>query len=229
MEKGNEITEKKGREIMKKSLFQRVRDVVVADVHNILDEKERKNPIALLNQYLRDSEREVQKIEKLIERQKMLKTNFFRELEQTRYLAKKRTRQAEIARQAGEAELEMRAVQEAEYYEGQAVHLEDMYMKTMEQVEELQQKLGHMKNKLKEMHAKRMELMARENVAHANRRMNDTMNKMSDGNPFLRFEEMEENIRELEARVHEEYERDTFDLRIAKLEKQLKEKESAHQ
>jgi phage shock protein A len=214
---------------MKKSLFQRVRDVVLADIHNVLDEQERKNPIALLNQYLRDGERETQKIEKLIERHKMLKTNFFRELEQARYMAKKRKHQAQVANQAGETALEERALQEAEYYEGQANRLEDMYTKTVEQIEELQQRLGEMKNKLKEMHTKRMELMARENVAHVNRRINDTFHKISEGNPFLRFEEIEEHIRNLELRINNDYVRDTFDLKIAKLEKQLKEKESVHQ
>jgi phage shock protein A len=209
---------------MKKSLFQRVRDVVLADVHQILDEKEKKNPIALLNQYLRDSEREVQKIERLIERHQKLKADFYRETEQARYLATKRKRQAEIASEANEAALEARALQEAEYYEEQATRLHNLYTQTAEQIEELHQRLRDMRNKLKEMHTKRMELMARENIAHVNRRINDTIHKVSVGNPFLRFEEIERYISDLEFRVNEEYERDTFDLRIAKLEKQLKEK-----
>ncbi|MFX3625222.1 MAG: PspA/IM30 family protein [Ectobacillus sp.] len=214
---------------MKKSLFQRMRDVVLADVHSMLDEQERKNPIALLNQYLRDGEREVQKIEKLIERHKMLKASFLRDLEQSRYMMKKRKHQAEVARQAGAHDLEARAVQETEYYEGQVARLEEMHANTFEQVDELQQRLAEMKNKLKEMHAKRMELMARENMAHANRRINDTLYKISEGSPFLRFEEVEEHIRNLEMRITEEYERDTFDLKIARLERELKEKESVPQ
>ncbi|GAA3327717.1 hypothetical protein GCM10020331_068780 [Ectobacillus funiculus] len=47
-----------------------------------------KNPIALLNQYLRDGEQET-KIEQLIERHGMLKTNFLREKEQAAYMAEK--------------------------------------------------------------------------------------------------------------------------------------------
>lgn len=43
----------------------------------------------MLNQYLRDSEREITKIEKLIERHKTLKSNFARELEQARYFVNK--------------------------------------------------------------------------------------------------------------------------------------------
>ena len=211
---------------MKQSLFQRIRNIVMADLHNALDEKERQNPIALLNQYLRDGEQETKKIEQLIERHGMLKTNFLREKEQAAYMAEKRKQQADIARQAGAADLEARAWKEAEYYEGQASRLADAHAKTAEQVEELQRQLTEMKNKLKEMQTKRMELMARENMAHANRRIHDTLGKMSKDNPFIRFEEIEEHMRDLEIRVHEAYERDTFDYRIAKLEKELK--ESAH-
>ncbi|MBO9128331.1 PspA/IM30 family protein [Bacillus sp. 165] len=209
---------------MKKSLFQRVRDVVLADFHQMLDEKEKQNPLALLNQYLRDSEREVKKVEKLIERHQTLKADFYRELEQAHYLASKRKRQAHIAREANETALEARALEEAQYYEEQTSKLQDLYTRTTEQVEELERKIHDMKNKLKEMHTKRMELMARENLAHVNRRINDTIHKVSIGNPFLQFEKMEQYIGDLEIRINEEFERDTFDLRIAKLEKHLKEK-----
>lgn len=205
---------------MKRSVFSRVRDVVLADVHQLLDEQEKKNPIALLNQYVRDGEGEVRKIEKLIERQQVLKTNFFKELEDARYMEKKRSHQAVIAEDAGEKELEDRALKEAEYYKKQGDRLATLYDTSIEQIDFLQQRLQEMKNKLKEMHTKRMELMARENVAHANRRMNDTLTKISDNSPFLRFEEIEQYISNLEQRINEDYKRDTFDAKIAKLEKE---------
>ncbi|WP_369900431.1 PspA/IM30 family protein [Bacillus manliponensis] len=210
---------------MKQSLFGRVRDAILADVHNLLDEKERKNPIAMLNQYSRESEREVTKIEKLIERHKTLKTNFLRELEEARYFAAKRAKQAEVAKEAGVIELHERALEEVAYFEGQVGKLEEMHAAVVAQIDELEQKLADMKNKLKEMHAKRMELMARENMAHANRRIHTAVNKMSENNPFLRFEEIENHIRNLELRIHEDDVRDTFDLKIAKLERELQDKE----
>lgn len=210
---------------MKQSLFGRVRDAVLADMHNLLDEKERKNPIAMLNQYLRDSEREVKKIEKLIERHKTLKVNFARELEEARYFVAKRTKQAEVAKEAGVIELHERALEEIAYYEGQVGKLEEMHTAVGAQIDELEQKLADMKNKLKEMHAKRMELMARENMAHANRRIHTAVHKMNENNPFLRFEEIENHIRNLELRIHEDDVRDTFDLKIANLERELKDKE----
>ncbi|EEL51482.1 PspA/IM30 [Bacillus cereus Rock3-44] len=178
----------------------------------------------MLNQYLRDSEREVTKIEKLIERHKTLKSNFARELEQARYFVNKRSKQAIIAQEAGELQLHERALEEVAYYEGQVARLEEMYAGVVEQIDELERRLSEMKNKLKEMNAKRMELMARENMAHANRRMNTALHKMDENNPFLRFEEIEDHIRDLELRMNEDHERDTFDMKIAKLEREMKEK-----
>ncbi|HDX9578869.1 TPA: PspA/IM30 family protein [Bacillus pseudomycoides] len=213
---------------MKQSLFGRVRDAILADLHNTLDEKERKNPIAMLNQYLRDSEREVTKIEKLIERHKTLKSNFAQELEQARYFVNKRSKQAVIAKEAGEMQLHERALEELAYYEGQVARLEEMYAGVLEQIDELERRLREMKNKLKEMNAKRMELMARENMAHANRRMNTALYKMDENNPFLRFEEIETHIRDLELRINEDHTRDTFDMKIAKLEREMKEKKEAY-
>ncbi|UOY93538.1 PspA/IM30 family protein [Ectobacillus sp. JY-23] len=206
---------------MKKTLLQRVRDVVLADLHSALETQEKKNPIALLNQYLRDGVKEVETIEKLVDRHRMLQKNFMHELEQARYMVAKRAKQAGIANQAGEVTLAERAEQESAYYQDQVVRLEKMHATTGEQVEDLQLRLEEMKNKLKEMHAKRMELMARENVANVQRRINDTLYKISGQSSFLRFEEIEEQIRQVEKQVVSGEEQDGFDYKIAQLEKRL--------
>ena len=61
------------------NLLTRIKDSILADFHGILDEKEKKNPITLLNQYLRQCEAEVEKVRKLVERQYSLKDQFTRE------------------------------------------------------------------------------------------------------------------------------------------------------
>ena len=40
-----------------------------ADLHRVLDQKEKQNPIRLLNQYLRQCEQETEKVRALVERQ----------------------------------------------------------------------------------------------------------------------------------------------------------------
>jgi len=211
---------------MMTNLLRRIKDNISAEIHSMLDEQERKNPTAILNQHLRNCEKETKKIETLIKRQTDLKAQFYKEKEQAHYLGAKRLRQADIAAQASEAELESRAREEAEYYKKQAMALEEMYQKAEQDIYLLQNQLQDMKNKLKEMKLKQLELMSRENVAHASKRMNDSVTQFSTDSAFDRFQEVEQQIKDLEMQVNSDYEKNTFDMRIAQLEKELKEKNS---
>lgn len=204
------------------SIFKRIKNNIFADIHNVLDEKERKNPTTMLNQYLRNCESEIKKVEALIKRQSDLKFQFYKEKEQAHYLAAKRLRQGEIAAQANELELVERANKEVEYYKNQALKLEELFEKAEQDIYQLQQQLQEMKNKLQEMKLKRLELMSRENVAHASKRMNESTQKFSEENPFYCFSEVERQIQDLEMQVSEDYEQNTFDARMAKLERELK-------
>ena len=40
------------------NIFTRIKDAISADIHQLLDEKEQKNPIASLNHYIRQSEQQ---------------------------------------------------------------------------------------------------------------------------------------------------------------------------
>ena len=84
------------------NLFSRMKQTISADFHDLLDKKEQKNPIGMLNQYLRQCEQETEKVGKLLERQYLLKEEFTREYNQAQNLAEKRKHQAEIAKQSGE-------------------------------------------------------------------------------------------------------------------------------
>lgn len=201
------------------SLLQRIRNAILADLHEALDQKERKNPIALLNQYLRDSEKEVKKVEKLIERHQLLKEEFHRELKYAEYMANKRSHQAEIAEKANEAQLLEMALQEKGHYEQRIESLRQSYENTISQLVELEQKYREMKLKLKDMHMKRLELMGRENLARANQTINKTIHQADIGTSYSRFDEIEHYIENLEIRANANYQSSTFDARIAELEK----------
>jgi len=199
----------------------------MADLHEILDQKESQNPIALLNEYLRQCEQEVEKAWKLVERQRLLKEELTREYHHAKELADKRKHQAEIASQAGETELYQFIAQEQAKYEERAVRLRESLSQALRQLEELEQKYEEMKHKLKDMHIKRMELMGRENVARAHFRMNQVLGQDGyGGKPFSRFEEIEQYLERLEQKVNLAYYSSTVDARIAQLEKELKSKET---
>lgn len=203
------------------NLFTRIKDVIAADLHKMLDEKEKKNPTVMLNQFMRNCEVEVKKVEGLIKRQGELKSKFYLELEHAEYMAKKRAHQVDIAMKAGEEELEKRAHEEAVYYKEQALKLEGLYKKSKKDEYDLQNQLQDMRNKLKEMHTRRLELMSRENVAHANKRMNVSLTDLSADGPNTCFADVERQIERLEEMVHEDYERTSFDMRMSNLEREL--------
>ena len=209
------------------NIFTRIKDSISADLHDLMDKKEQKNPIAALNQYLRQSEQEKDKVRKLIERQYRLKEEFTREYTLAQDLAAKRLKQASIAEKAGEEEMQDFAMREYEEYQARAERMKTSREESVKQLEMLEQKYEEMKHKLKDMHLRRMELMGRENIAKASHQINRVIEDTSD-KPFSRFAEMEQYIENLEYKVNSAYYRSTFDSKIAKLEKEMNEQETAN-
>lgn len=201
-------------------LFTRLKNTIVADLHGVMDQKEQKNPIALLNQYLRESEQETEKVRKLLERQYQLKDEFTREYNQAVELVEKRKHQAEIASQAGETELSQFALAEQNQYEERAARLKETMVNANQQLVELEQKYEEMKHKLKDMNIRRLELMGRENVSRAQHKMNQVLDNQTYSNQsYSRFQEIDSYLERLEQQVNSSYYRNTIDARIAQLEK----------
>ncbi|CAG9620964.1 PspA/IM30 family protein [Sutcliffiella rhizosphaerae] len=203
------------------NLFSRIKQTISADFHEVLDKKEQQNPIAMLNQYLRDCEREVEKVRNLVERQHRLKEEFIREYREARNLAEKREAQAKIAEKAGEVELQEFASREHMQYQERASHLKSSLEKTSKDLSSLEQKYEEMKHRLKDMYIKRMELMGRENVARATHRMNQVVDAKQMESSYTRFNEMENYLDRLEHQVNTNYHRNTIDAKIASLEKEI--------
>ncbi len=209
------------------NLFNRIKNTVLADINEVLDKKDNKNPISLLNQYLRECEIETEKVRKLVERQYLLKEEFTREYTQAQELADKRKRQAEIAAQAGETELTIFASDEYAHYEERAARLKETLNHAAEQLAELERKYEEMKHMLKDMHIRRLELMGRENVTRAQNKMNKVLDKDKfSSKSYARFQEIEMYLDRLEQQVTTSYNRNTIDARIAQLEKEMKKEET---
>jgi lia operon protein LiaH len=209
------------------NLLTRLKNTVMADLNEALDRKEKQNPIALLNQYLRQCEQETEKTGKLIERQATLKVEFAKELAQAVELSEKRKYQAEIALKAGETELHQFAAAEHQQYAERAERLKVSLAHVEEQLSELERKHQEMRHKLKDMHLRRMELMGRENITRANVRINTVLdsNKVSDQSTS-RFQEIENYIYRLEQQVNNSFYHNKIDARVAQLEKEIRIKES---
>ncbi|MEH7115470.1 PspA/IM30 family protein [Neobacillus niacini] len=200
------------------NLFTRIKNIITADLNEALDKKEIQNPIVLLNQYLRQCEQETDKVGKFLERQTALKDEFTKELQAAEELASKRKYQAEIALNAGETELYQFAADEQQLYSTRADRLRASLEQVNGQLSELEKKHVEMKNKLKDMQLRRMELMGRENVTRANHKMNQVL----EYKPISRFEEIENYIDRLENQVNRSYNQTSIESRIEQLEKDMK-------
>jgi len=201
------------------NLLTRIKDVIVADLHNMVDEKEKKNPASTLNQFIRSCESEVKKVEVLIKRQGDVAKKFAEEKEYAEFMLNKREHQVMIASRAEEKELEDHAISEVAYYKDQVSNLTSMLNNAKNDELELQHKHQKMQNKLKEMHNKRLELMSRENMAHASHRATTVLSEQVDKiNPFSA---MEEQMNRLEKLVKENDIKSNFDSLIANLEREL--------
>ena len=209
------------------NLLTRIKDSIMADLHAAVDQKEKKNPIALLNQYLRQCEQETEKVRKLLERQYALKDEFTREHSQAVELAEKRKYQAEVASKAGEMELYEFASAEHQQYSSRVERLGTSLLQVQDQLGELERKYQEMKHKLKDMHLRRMELMGRENVTRANLQINQVLDSNTYSNKsYSKFKEIENYLDRLEHQVNSSFYRNTIDARVAQLEKEMKLEES---
>ncbi|MFF2447985.1 PspA/IM30 family protein [Neobacillus sp. NPDC058068] len=209
------------------NLFTRIKDVIVADLNETLQKKEKENPIALLNEYLRQCEQETAKVGKLVERQSQLKDEFRREYSQAMELAEKRKYQAEIALKAGEEELCQFATAEHQQYSERAQRLNASIASVSKQLQELERKHEEMKRKLKDMQLRRMELMGRENVTRANIGMNQVLESDSYSNQYnLKFKDIETYLDRLEQKVTSYFNGNTIDAQVAQLEKERDTKEN---
>lgn len=208
-------------------LFTRIKNSVTADLHDLLDQKEQRNPIKMLNQYLRECEQETEKVRLLVERQYRLKEKFTREYEEAKNLAEKRAYQVEVASRAGEVELYDFVLAEKNQYVERTERLQKVVQEVSKQLEELEHKYMGMKHKLKDMQLKRLEIMGRENTARANQRMDKVLDHQTGASPSrVHFEEMEYYLNRLENQVNTNYYRSKIDEKIAQLENDEKNKET---
>lgn len=84
-------------------IFAKIKRTVEAELFDIVEKKEQKNPIAMLNQYLREAQKETEKAMKLLERQQLLKKEFEREWQDAVRMQDKRLKQAALAAEAGKS------------------------------------------------------------------------------------------------------------------------------
>jgi len=199
------------------NLLNRIKDVVVADVNRFLDERERKNPTAMLNQLVRNCEHEVKKVENLLKKRSELSARLFGELEEAMGMKHKRARHLDLAKTTGEDELVAMATEELAHFTARTESLGEAYEIAKQDEYETQLQLDTMRDKLKDLHARRDEILEQE------KKEDEPVVNLKTEKGVSHFTDIEEKIAHLEALIKKEAQRMTFDERMDKLERELAE------
>jgi lia operon protein LiaH len=204
------------------TLWKRFKYAFEADLHNAFDKKEQKNPIAMLNQYIREAEKQTEKTGTWIERQSQLKIQLEKELQESQEMLAKRTTQLELANQTNEGELIDFAKAEVAAYTNRAEVLQASISRTTAELFGLEQKYEEMKHKVKDMKVRQLQLMGKENVTRAHHQMDRMLQPESSKNAdnrLVAFDEMEQYIDRLGQRIEKNHDVSSMERRLAQLEK----------
>lgn len=201
------------------NLFQRFKYTIEADLHQLFDKKEQKNPIAMLNQYIREAEKQTEQTGKLLERQGQLKEKLEQEFKQNAELLAKRESQLKLATTSGEQDLIDFASDEVAAYTARNNTLQASIEASTREYFELERKFETMKHKIKDMKVRQLQLMGKENVTRAHHQMDGMIAKNNKTN----FEDLESYIDKLSYQIDKDHEVTSFESRLAQLEKNVTE------
>lgn len=201
------------------NLFQRFKYTIEADLHQLFDKKEQKNPIAMLNQYIREAEKQTEQTGKLLERQGQLKEKLEHEFKQNAELLAKREAQLKLATTSGEQDLIDFASDEVAAYTARNNTLQASIEASTREYFELERKFETMKHKIKDMKVRQLQLMGKENVTRAHHQMDGMIAKNNKTN----FEDLESYIDKLAYQIDKDHEVTSFESRLAQLEKNVAE------
>jgi len=199
------------------NLFQRFKYTIEADLHQLFDKKEQKNPIAMLNQYIREAEKQTEQTGKLLERQGQLKEKLEQEFKQNAELLAKRESQLKLATTSGEQDLIDFASDEVSAYTARNNTLQASIEASTREYFELERKFETMKHKIKDMKVRQLQLMGKENVTRAHHQMDGMIAKNNKTN----FEDLESYIDKLSYQIDKDHEVTSFESRLAQLEKNV--------
>ncbi|MDM5461168.1 PspA/IM30 family protein [Bacillus cereus] len=178
-------------------ILKRIKNIVVADVHQTLDKMEK--PTNMLKQYLRETEQQITKAEKALSHQYYLEKKYEALISETDALIAKRTRQAELAVSREEDQMAQLALQEKIVNEKKAELYRQQYEITKEQTATLYEQIDKLQKKYGELQYKELVLVSRLNAAQAIKESNRAIDSFHTESTAKGFARIESYVQKLEA------------------------------
>ncbi|MED0965379.1 PspA/IM30 family protein [Bacillus paramycoides] len=178
-------------------ILKRIKNIVVADVHQTLDKLEK--PTNMLKQYLRETEQQITKAEKALSHQYYLEKKYEALISETDALIVKRTRQAELAVSREEDHMAQLALQEKIVNEKKAELYRKQYEITKEQTATLYEQIDKLQKKYGELQYKELVLVSRLNAAQAIKESNRAIDSFHTESSVKGFARIESYVQKLEA------------------------------
>ncbi|MBM7690929.1 phage shock protein A [Peribacillus deserti] len=180
-------------------LFKRMKSITMAELNGVLDRVE--DPIAMLNQYVREMEDDLAKGQEALSRQIFLEKKQNILITEAKALISKRERQAKLAVERGEDSMATLALQEKRIHQNQLNLYVEQFEAIQQQTESLYEKLHELKGKYNELLHKRILLSSRANVAQSIKQIQKTTVSFSSETIAKGISRVEERILLMEAEV----------------------------
>lgn len=200
------------------TLWNRLKYSVQADLHDLFDKKEQKNPISMLNQYIREAEKQTEAVGKLLERQSKLKIELDHELTEAQKMAEKRRNQLALAQETNEEDLITFAEMEVLAYDNRTAQIQTHIEETVQELMALERKFEEMKHKVKDMKIRQLSLMGKENALRANHRMDQMIAPEQTAEKMATVNEMQAYIENLGMKIDQDYKRSSMEQRLDSLQ-----------
>ncbi|MHC5251330.1 PspA/IM30 family protein [Listeria kieliensis] len=150
------------------------------DVSKKLDERNEKKRNSV-SYYMDKTKAEIKEAERMVEKQRELKSLFYKEYKEMEVYVEKRRHQVEVASEAGETKLADFAQKEVIQYEEQLATTKEHYDQAASQLEELELRMHEMRLKWKNLKTQHLAEMAEKNAEETSQKMDKVIHDMSWG------------------------------------------------
>lgn len=181
------------------SIFKRVKTIVKADIHELLDKVE--DPISLLNQYMRELDEQVEKAKDALGNQLYLEKRHAQLVAEVSAVVLKRTRQAELAVEKGEDAIARIALQEKLLQETKLKLYQEQYESIKQQTSVLREQIDSLLEKHNELSNRRLVLLSRAHAAKAQQQLQAAILSFNADDALKGFNRVENYVRKLEAQA----------------------------